>query len=427
MFDFANSSYTTMIVTFAYSVYFVETVVPGGGYDKETGDLLWGLSFGLSQGLVLITAPVLGAIADFSGAKKRFLLFTYLACVVATACLGFVGPGDIALGISLFVVSNVFYSSGENLIAAFLPEIAPPERMGRVSGLGWALGYFGGLASLALCFPFLEDGVGAANATSVRISFVVVATFFLLAGLPTFLFLRERAGTQASPAQKGYIAVGFARVFETLRHVRRYRQLSRFLFVFLSYNCGIIIVVAFAVIYAKRELGMTQLELLWLFIILQVSASVGAFVLGVLQDRLSSKFAIQVSLILWLAVCVGAYATESKPAFYLIANVAGLAMGSAQSAGRALVGTFSPSERSGEFFGFWGLFWKLSGLVGPPLFGLASASFGMRTAILLTGTFFVLGMVGMLGVDEAAGRQAAMDAEAKNSRLKRVMPPAAGH
>jgi len=407
MFDFANSSYTTMIVTFAYSVYFVETVVVGGGYDREVGISLWGWSSGLSQGLVLITAPVLGAVADFSGAKKRFLLVTYLACVVATACLGFVGPGDVALGILLFVFSNVFYSSGENLIAAFLPEIAPRERMGRVSGLGWALGYFGGLASLALCFPFLEDGLDAANATSVQISFVVVGAFFLLAGLPTFLFLRERASRQALPAHKGYIAVGFARVFETLQHVRQYRQLFRFLFVFLSYNCGIYVVVYFANIYATVELGMTVTELLWLFLILQISGSAGAFVLGVFQDRLSSKFAIQVSLLLWLVVCVGAYGTQSKPAFYLIANVAGLAMGSSQSAGRALVGTFSPVERCGEFFGFWGLFWKLSGLVGLPLFGLASRALGMRNAILLTGAFFLLGMVGMLWVDEEEGRRAA--------------------
>ena len=407
MFDFANSSYTTMIVTFAYSVYFVETVVTGGGYDPGTGDFLWGLSSGLSQGIVLVTAPVLGAIADFSGAKKRFLLFTYLGCVLATASLGLVGPGDVVLGVVLFVVSNVFYSSGENLIAAFLPEIASRKKMGRVSGLGWAVGYFGGLASLGVCFPLLEDGLGEENAASVRLSFVVVGAFFLLAGSPTFLFLCERRRPQALPAGKGYAALGFARVLETLRQVRQYRQLWRFFLVFLSYSGGIYVVIFFANIYATRELGMTVRELLWLFAILQLSGSVGAFVFGVFQDRLHSKFAIEVSLLLWLVVCIGAYMTESKLAFYVIANVAGLAMGAAQSAGRALVGLLSPVERSGEFFGFWGLFWKLSGLISLPLFGLASRALGPRTAILLTGVLFLLGIFGMLWIDEEEGRRAA--------------------
>ncbi|MBI4602031.1 MAG: MFS transporter, partial [Planctomycetes bacterium] len=148
-FDFANSSYTTMISTFTFALYFTKTVAREAGLAPEAGDFLWGLGVAASQGIVLLTAPVVGAIADFSGSKKRFLFLSYLGCVLGTACLGLVGPGDVALGFTLFVVSNVFYSAGENLIAAFLPEITTPERMGRVSGLGWALGYLGGLGSLA--------------------------------------------------------------------------------------------------------------------------------------------------------------------------------------------------------------------------------------------------------------------------------------
>jgi UMF1 family MFS transporter len=407
MFDFANSSYTTMIVTFAYSVYFVKTVVPGSGYPAEKGDLLWGLGNGVSQAVVLITAPVVGAIADFSGAKKRFLLLSYLLCVGGTACLGFVGPGDVVLGLSLFIVSNIFYSCGENLVAAFLPEIAATEDMGRISGTGWALGYMGGLASLAACYPFLRGGLDEKNAPQVRESFLVVALFFFLAGLPTFLFLRERARPKELPKGKNYVTAGFYRVHETLLQVRRYRQLFRFLVVFLAYTAGINIVVSFSNIFAEREIKMTIQELLMLFIFLQVSGSLGAVLFGFLQDRVSSKVAIQLSLLLWVTVCVGAYFSHSKAHLYVVGNVAGLAMGSAQSAGRALVGTFSPKERNGEFFGFWGLFWKLSAVIGPPFFGWTSLHLGIRNAILVTTIFFVLGIVGMFFVDEEEGKRAA--------------------
>ncbi len=408
MFDFANSSYTTVIVTFAYSVYFVETVAPGKGLAQETADLLWGAANWLSQGLVLLTAPVVGAITDFSGAKKRFLFVTYLGCVLGTACLGLVGPGDVVLGLALFVISNLFYSSGENIIAAFLPEIATQDTMGRVSGLGWALGYLGGLASLGACFYFLKDGVRPEHATAVKLSFVVVAAFFFLAAIPTFIFLRERAVPQALPAGRNYVGVGFSRVLETLRHVRRHRQLFRFLFVFLSYTCGINIVVTFAIIFAKREIGMTMESLLVFFIVMQLSASLGAFLFGILQDRMSSRLAIQLSLVLWLSVCVGGYFTRTETMLYVVGSIAGLAMGSAQSGGRALVGSFSPVDRAGEFFGFWGLFWKLSG-IGPLLFGVVRLWVDTRTAILLTGLFFVAGMIGMLFIDEEEGKRAARD------------------
>ena len=407
MFDFANSSYTTLIITFAYSVYFVKTVVPGGGYSEEEGDLLWGLGNGVSQAIVLITAPLVGAIADFSGSKKRFLLLSYLLCVGGTACLGLVGPGDVALGFSLFVFSNIFYSCGENLVAAFLPEIATTEDMGRISGTGWALGYMGGLASLAACYPLLSQGLDAEHAPQVKESFLVVALFFFVAGLPTFLFLRERAQPKELPKGKNYVTAGFHRVYETLLQIRRYRQLFRFLVVFLAYTAGINIVVSFANIFAEREIKMNVKELLILFIVLQVSGSLGAVLFGFLQDWISSKLAIQLSLLLWVTVCVGAYFSKSLLSLYVIGNIAGLAMGSAQSGGRALVGTFSPPERNGEFFGFWALFWKLSAVIGPPFFGWMSLRLGIRNAILATTLFFIAGIVGMLFVDEEEGKRAA--------------------
>ncbi len=406
MFDFANSSYTTLIVTVVYSIYFMGPVCEGAGLKRETGELLWGLGNWVSQGLVLLTAPVVGAISDFSGARKRFLLVTWLGSVLGTASLGLVAPGAVVLGFGLFVLSNLFYSSGENIVAAFLPEITTPERMGRVSGLGWALGYFGGLVSLVACYPLVKDGIDVEHSGPVRLSFLAVAAFFLVAALPTFLFLKERSVPQSLPRGRGYIAVGLARVFETLRRVRQYRQLFRFLVVFLVYSCGICIVVAYANQFGKEEMEMTMGELMILFIALQLAASAGAFGFGILQDRVSSLLAIEISLVVWLAVCVCAYFTRTKLQFYGVGVLAGVAMGSSQSAARALVGSFSPVERSGEFFGFWGLFWKLAG-VGPVLFGLTRQWVNMRTSILCTGVFFLLGIIGMLFIDEKEGLEAA--------------------
>ena len=406
MFDFANSSYTTLMLTFSFPIYFTKVVAAAAGMEGMK-DTLWGLSVSLSQAVVLLTAPVVGAIADYSGAKKRFLAFTYMGCIAGTAFLATLSPQSLIPCMAAFVFATVCFSSGENIVAAFLPEIAPPDKMGRISGLGWALGYLGGLGSLFACMPFLRHGIDAEHANQVRISFLAVALFFLLGGLPTFLFLRERALPRPLPPGQGYVRVGIARTLETLSRVRRYRQLFRFLGVFLLYTCGINIVVVFATRFAEEVMGMSMGQLLLFFCILQLSASLGALAFGFLQDRIGSKLAIQLSLVLWIAACLGAYWTTSMGLFYVVGNLAGMAMGAAQSGGRALVGTFSPVSRSGEFFGFWGLSWKLSGVIGPLVFGLASDALGMRPAILITTGFFVLGLVAMSFIDEEEGRRAA--------------------
>lgn len=407
LFDFANSSFTTIIVTVVFSVYFKRTVVEAAGGSADDGTFYWALGLSLSQVLVLLSAPVVGAIADFSAIKKKLLFVTFVGCVAGTWALAWVGPGDLWLGIAIFMLSNFFFSSGENLIAAFLPEITTPERMGRVSGAGWALGYVGGLLSLVACYPLVSGGFGPGNADSVQRSFVVVAVFFLAGGLPTFLFLRERARPQALPEGQTYVTIGFRRVFETLKRVRDHRQLFRFLGVFLCYNCGIIIVVSFSSIYADQELNMGSQQLMIFFIVVQVSSSLGAFAFGYLQDRTSAKTALNLSLVVWLVVCLGAYVCRTATLFYVIGNLAGIAMGASQSGARALVGTFSPPGRSGEFFGFWGLVWKLSAAVSPYVFSYVNSTLGMRYAVLGTGAFFLVGIVGMTAIDEKEGRREA--------------------
>ena len=404
-FDFANSSFTTIIITIVFSVYFVK-VVAGGGREA---DRLWAIGNTISQFLVLLSAPLLGAIADYSAFKKRFLFTSYLTCIVFTALLTLVGPGQVWGALCIFIVANFAFSSGENFIASFLPEIARPQDMGKISGFGWSLGYLGGLTSLVFCLPFLKGGFGIENAQALRYTNLVVAAFFLVAGIPTFLWVRERKAAGTLPEGASYLEAGFSRIRDTFQQLRLFRELFKFLIIFGIYNCGVTTVVVFASIYAVQTIHLTPNELIWFFLITQISSSLGAFIFGLLQDKIGPKNTIYATLTIWLAVTVGAYLSTDRTTFFIVGNLAGLGLGSSQSAARALVGLFSPVEKAGEFFGFWGLFWKLSTAIGPLVFGLLSSGTGdQRIAILATGAFFLIGFVGLSFINEQKGRMAAL-------------------
>jgi UMF1 family MFS transporter len=402
MFDFANSSYTTVVVTVAFSVFFTRLVAAG-----PDADLWWGRGVWAANVVVLVLSPLIGAMADESGRKKTFLFGTYVLCVAGTAALWWVGPGDIALGLALFVVSNVAFSFGENFAASFLPEISTPENVGRVSGFGWGLGYFGGLASLLLVKPLIAGGFTVENLPSLRLAWVVTAVFFLVAGLPTFLILRERAPRRTEPFSY-YLRNGFGRMATTVRSAARFRELIKFLTVFFVFSMGLTSIIAFVGVYAERTVGFSASELIVLFLLVQVSSAAGAFVFGAIEDRLGARRTIQVTLLLWIAVCVVTYLSRDKTVFWAVALVAGLGIGSLQSASRGLVGLFSPVDKSGEFFGLWGLAGKGAYACGPLVFGWISSTSGSQsTAILSTGAFFVLGFLGMFWIDERRGRAAA--------------------
>jgi len=402
MFDFANSSYTTVIVTVAFGVYFTRLVAPPG-----EGEALWGRGIALGNLIVLLLSPIVGAIADDSGRKKLFLFFTYSTCVIGTALLYFVMPGQVGWALALFVVSFIGFSFGENLAGAFLPEISTPKNIGKISGLGWGLGYFGGLASLLLVQPLLAGDFAESNLPNLRLAWVVTALFFLLAALPTFLFLKERAPRGTGTFTR-YVKDGFLRLGQTARSVRHFSEMLRFLVVFFLYQGGLTSVVAFAGIYAANTLGFTFRELIFLFILLQLSSAGGAFAFGGLQDRIGATRTIQITLVLWILVSAGVYFVQSKQAFWAVALFAGLGIGSLQSASRALVGLFAPPEKSAEFFGFWGLAGKAAYMVGPLIFGeIVKGTGSQRIAMLSTAAFFLLGLIGMSFVNEQRGLAAA--------------------
>jgi len=396
LFDFANTAFSVMIVTVGYALYF-RTIVAGG---TNEGDFFWGLSVSLSMLIAMVISPALGAAADFSRRKKRFLFAFTLASIICTALLFFVHAGMIFCGMLFFIIGNIGFEGGLVFYDAFLPEITTEKSYGRVSGYGFAMGYLGALAVLAIAFPLLKDGFVAENLFNVRISFVVAATFFLLFSMPTFLVLRDHK--VEFQERVSYLKVGLRRSLGTLRHLRYYQNIARFLVAFFIYNDAILTVIAFASIYAGQTLNFTFLDIIIFFIIVQSTAILGSVIFGIITDHIGPKKTITITLFIWIVVVIGAFFATSKFVFYIVGLLAGASIGSSQSSSRSLMALLTPKSREAEFFGFYdGLCGKASAVVGPFLFGLISAATGsQRIAVISVGFFFILGLILLQRVDD---------------------------
>jgi MFS transporter, UMF1 family len=405
MYDFANSGYTTVVITAVFNAYFVGVVCAG----QSWATFAWTLALSVSYAIVIFTAPIIGAYADAHAVKKKLLAITTFGCVLGTALLSLVGPGDLALAFALIVLSNVFFGTGENIAAAFLPELARGEAMGKVSAWGWSLGYIGGLITLAVCLAYVISArsQGDTEAQFVPITMLITAGVFALASSFTFLVLKERARPQRP--EKGVALRAFARVRETLRHARQFEDLLRFLGCIVLYQSGVQTVIALAAIYAQEAMSFTTQDTIVLVLLVNITASLGAFVFGQWQDRLGHRKTLALTLLGWCSMVLIAYFTTDRAGFWIAANIAGLCLGASQSAGRALVGYLTPADRHAEFFGMWGLAVKLASILGPLTYGAVTwlTDNDHRSAMLITGLFFVLGLVVLKSVDPERGRRAA--------------------
>jgi UMF1 family MFS transporter len=408
MYDFANSGFTTVVITALFNTYFVAVVAGNAVW----ATFAWTAALSVSYALVVAGAPVIGAYADQHAAKKKLLAITTAGCVLFTALLYFAQPETLWLAILLVIVANFFFGCGENLIAAFLPELSQIRGLGRVSGWGWSLGYLGGLTTLGLCLAYVTwaDAQGQSAAQFVPVTMLITAATFALASLPTFLFLRERAlprATQGVPLREAW-----REVWRTLHQQRQFADLRRFLLCSLFYQAGIQATITLAAVYATQAMGFTTREALLLIVVVNITAALGAFLFGHLQDRIGHVRAIALTLVGWIATVLMAWAAEEPPLFWAAANLAGLCLGSAQSSGRALVGALAPPSRLAEFFGFWGLSVKLSSIAGPLTYGATTwlTQGDHRRALLLTGGYFVIGLILLAGVNVARGRRAALRA-----------------
>jgi UMF1 family MFS transporter len=411
-YDFANSGYTTVVLTAVFSAYFVGGVA--GGADWAT--FAWTLTLAASSLLVMLTMPALGAYADLRAAKKRLLVLSTVGCVLATAALANAGPGDIVWAVVFVILSNAFFSYGESLIAAFLPELARPNSLGRVSGWGWSFGYFGGMLALgaSLGYVLWAQAQGLPAAHFVPVTMLLTAGIYAGASLLTFALLRERAQPQAAAlavagAGGAGLAASLAQLARTWRQAQRYRDFTSLLACAVAYQAGISVVVALAAIYAEQALGFKQTDTMMLIFLVNIAAAAGAFAWGYVQDRIGHVRAIAITLVGWIVMTLLAALATTAPLFWGAAVIAGLCMGSSQSAGRALAGALAPEQQRAEFYGLWTFAIRLSAIIGPLTYGLITllSAGNHRLAIISTGLFFVLGLVLLRKVNVARGMAAA--------------------
>jgi UMF1 family MFS transporter len=401
MYDFANSAYTTVVITAVFSAYFVSVV----SNNAPWATFAWTAALSVSYAAILLTGPLIGAWADAHAAKKVLLLMTTLGCVLFTVLLYFAQPGAVAIALAFLILSNYFFGAGENLIAAFLPELADSRAMGRVSGWGWSFGYLGGLAALGICLAYILGQAGRPASETVPVTMLITASFFAVAAIPTFLWLKERALPQPRMENP------WARVRQTLREAQKYQDLRRFLVCILFYQAGITAVVSLAAIYAEQAMKFTTQQTITLILVVNITAAIGAFGFGYLQDAVGHVRAVAITLVGWIVMVVVAGLSTTHFSFWLAANLAGLCMGSAQAAGRAVVGYLAPPARLAEFFGLWGLAVKAASIFGPLTYGAVTLAFpgNHRLGIFVTGIYFVIGLLLLRKIDVERGRAAALE------------------
>lgn len=427
MFDFANQAFTLVILTAMFNVYFIEHIVPGQQVvladgtpklnddgtpkmDYSLGRRLWATSGIVTQIGIILLGPILGAIADFSGAKKKLLFITWLGGVIFTAALGLVPPGAARIGMSLFIVAYLFYGAGENFMASFLPEISTHRTMGRVSAFGWTLGYVGGLLCLAgaVALLFLIE-----SPTNFRWICVWAGVFFFCGGLPTFILLKERKQPEELPAGYNFVTVGFRRLKETFDDLRDYRWLFLYLIIMTIYFAGLQIIFWFAGSLTRELFGFGEQKMGLFILQITLTAIVGAVITANLQDRIGARNFIVICLAFWTVTMLLASIATREPTFWLVGNMIGLGIGALGTSSRALVGLFSPEYKAAEFFGFFGLAHKLAAILGLSSITLAEFVFqGNFHRVAASGSiFFLIGFVLMFTINEKKGRIGAMKAQ----------------
>ncbi len=334
----------------------------------------WTATLALSSLIVMITMPAIGAFADLRAAKRSLLMLTTAGCVIGTVALARAGAGDVAWAVAAIVISNVFYSYGESLIAAFLPELARRNALGRVSGWGWGFGYFGGMLTLGLSLGYVlwAQGQGIPATRFVPVTMLITAAVYGLASLATFVLLKERAVASPQVAPHEGLAASLARLRRTWLQAREYRDFVWLLGCTLAYQAGIAVVIALAAVYAEQVLGFVQQQTMMLIFIVNIASALGAFGWGYVQDRAGYRRALALTLVGWIVMTILAVMATDAATFWAAAVIAGLCMGSSQSAGRALVGLFSPPRRLGEFFGLWTFAVRLAAIAGPLTYGVVT-------------------------------------------------------
>ena len=395
-FDFANSGYTTVVLTAVFNAYFVGVICGNASW----ATLLWTSVIAASNILAIVCMPFIGAATDLKANKKFWTVLMSLLCIAGTVGLAFTGSGTVWLAVFMVIVSNFAYNIGETLNSAFLPEIADEQSMGKVSGWGWSFGYCGGLLTLglSLCTVLVMQAKGVSAEGYVPYTMVITAVVFFVAAMPLALWLKERAIPRTQANFWSLVKESQASLIATFKSLPKHKNFAWLVASGLSFQGGIAVVVTLAAVYADQAMGFTPDETILLVLLVNITAAVGAFAFGYVEDRIGHKYALMVTLLIWIAMVAVAYFAQTKPIFWIAANLAGIAMGSSQSAGRALVGVLAPEKDRAAFYSFWNMALWVANIVGPMTYGLITWMTGndQRLALLCTGMFFVVGLILLL-------------------------------
>jgi UMF1 family MFS transporter len=382
LFDFANSSYSAVIAGVVFQVYYINRIV---GNEGGKGDLWWGTAISASMLFVSLSSPFLGGIADYGGLRKRLLAFYTYLCILAVAAFSLLMPGAAFAGFILIIIANIGMEGGLVFYNSFLPQIAPVEYQGRVSGWGFGVGYAGSILSLLIALPLVKAG-------GFGLIWLMVAVFFALFSVPAFLFLPGDNRTGVTASQAG--VMGIRKAMSTLREIWSRKEPRKFLLSYLIYEDGVNTVIVFSSSLAATTFAFGQSELIGLYLVVQVTALIGAFLLSKPTDTWGPKRVVTFSLLLWSLVAMAAFVVQSKAHFWAVACTAGLGLGSVQAGTRAFYTQFIPAGKEAEYFGVYSLVGKSSAVIGPLLFGQVSAAFGsQRPAILSIAAFFIIGLI----------------------------------
>jgi len=409
LYDFGNSAYAAVVLLAVYAAYFKGTVVGGA-----EGSRYWGIAVGIAMLAVAIISPILGAIADFSASKKKFLFIFSAITWVFTGLLFFVEKGDVLFGMLFFIIAEIGYRSGQVFYNSLLTEIAEPEDMGRVSGNGWAIGSLGGIIALLILLPII---VIVGGTLVVRLSLVFTSIYFAAASIPTFLWIKEKAVPSDLPAGENIFSVAFDRLIETFKTLGDYKDFLRFIIAFLIYNDGILMALNFAAIIGAVLFGMTQTQLIIFMIIVQVTSVIGAYIAGIAGKKIGFKRSLIYSIVMMMGVILMMLFAQNLTQFFIIGALAGFALTGVQSVSRTLVGYFAPKGRSAEFYGLFAVTGRTSSFIGPTVYGflayeaaiyfqnkgyliLVAEQLGQRVAIGSIAVFLLVGLLILLGVND---------------------------
>jgi MFS transporter, UMF1 family len=421
LYDFANSPFTTLVVTFVYGTYFSEAIAA----NPVEGQAFWGYAITVTALIVALSSPILGAVADQGGYRKRFVVAATLICAAATAVLFGVLPGHVMSALFWFVIANVAYEVGTVFYNAYLPDLATPSDIGRISGWGWGLGYFGGLLALVAALVMLVQpdaligwlsdlglalpdgpwfGFSTENGENIRATNLLVSVWLLVFSLPLFLFVRDRR--KAPVAGSSVLKGSLAQLRSTLHAVRKHREAVKFLLARLVYNDALVTIFAFGGIYAAGTFGFSIADVLVFGIVINLAAGIGAIAMGYLDDRIGAKRTVVVSLLgLILAAAISSLARD--PAWIWLAGIIiGIFSGPNQAASRSLMGRYVPEGLENEFFGFYAFSGKLTAFIGPFLLGVTTSLAGsQRAGIVVIIVLFIIGLLLLIPVQEPRSRR----------------------